>query len=129
MYEFLILVLPLVPDGVGLYLDGNQLANYSMVNLADIGEGGCALICYTNARGCCKSQNIGEWYFPNGSDVRTNGAMDNFYRDREERMVRLNRRNNAMGPTGSYCCDIPGSNGDMTLCVGVYNSGDSKQIL
>ena len=119
--SFIIPVLSLVPDGVGLYLDGNQLANYSVVNLEGIGEGDCALICYTNAPGCCASPKIGEWYFPNGSAVRIRGEMKDFYRNREGMMVRLNRRNNAMGPTGIYCCDIPGSNGNMTLCVRAYN--------
>ena len=124
--SFFIPVLPLVPDGVGLYLDGNQLANYSMVNLEDIGEDDCALICYTNSPGCCESPRAGEWYFPNGLHVKIEGAMEDFYRDRKERTVRLNRRNNATSPTGIYCCDIPGSNGDM--CVEVYNLGDGKQI-
>ena len=110
-----------------MYLDGNQLANYSVVNLEDIDESNCALICYTNAPGCCESLRAGEWYFPNGSAVRTTGEMNDFYRDRSERRVRLNRRNNAMGPTGIYCCDIPGSNGNM--CVRVYNLGGGKQIL
>ena len=124
--SFFIPVLPLVPDGVGLYLDGNQLANFSIVNLEDIGEGDCALICYTNSPGCCASSRTGEWYFPNDSAVRTQGALEDFYRSREGMTVRLNRRNNAMGPTGIYCCDIPGSNKNM--CVGVYNLGGGKQI-
>ena len=121
-------VLPLVPDGVGLYLDGNQLANYSVVNLEDIGEEDCALICYTNSSDCCVPPvKAGEWYFPNGSAVRIKGDMKDFYRSREGMTVRLNRRNNAMGPTGIYYCDIPGSNGiNMTLCVGAYNLGDGK---
>ena len=125
--SFFIPVLPLVPDGVGLYLDGNQLANNSLVNLEDIGEGDCALICYTNSPSCCVLSRAGEWYFPNRSRVKIKGEMEDFYRSREGMMVCLNRRNNAMGPTGIYCCDIPGSNGDM--CVGVYNLGDGKQIL
>ena len=125
--SFFIPVLPLVPDGVGLYLDGNQQANYSIVNLEGIGEGDCALICYTNSSDCCKSSYTGEWYFPNRSAVRIKGDMKDFYRDREEMMVRLNRRHNAMGPTGIYCCDIPGSNRNM--CVGAYNLGDGKIAL
>ena len=127
--SFFIPVLPLVPDGVGLYLDGNQLANNSLVNLADIGERDCALICYTSSSDCCVPPvKAGEWYFPNGSALRIEGDMKDFYRDRKEMTVRLNRRNNAMGPTGRfYCCDIPSSNGSiMKLCVGAYNLGDGK---
>ena len=78
-----------VPDGVGLYLDGNQLANYSIVNLEDIGEGECALICYTNSPDCCASQKAGEWYFPNGSAVSIEGDKEDFYRNRNGMMVHL----------------------------------------
>ena len=102
-----------------MYLDGNQLANYSVVNLADIGEGDCALICYTNSSDCCvRPVKAGEWYFPNRSAVSIQGEMKDFYRNREGMTVRLNRRNNVTSPTGIYCCDIPGSDGD--ICIEVY---------
>ena len=40
-------------------------------------------------------------------------------------MVRLNRRNDAMTPTGIFCCVILGSiHGN--FCVGAYNVGDGK---
>jgi hypothetical protein len=116
--------LSLVPDGVRLYLNDNQLTNYSIVNIEDIGEGDSALICYTNSSDCCMSQRVGEWYFPNGSAVSKQGEMKDFYRDREEMMVRLNRRNNATSPIGIYCCDISGSN--RNICIGAYNLGDGK---
>ena len=123
MHDYVIDV-PLVPDGVGLYLNGNQLANNSIVNLEDIGECEFALFCYTNISGCCKSSRTGEWYFPNGTSVSIERAKKDFYRDRETRVVRLNRRYNARAPTGIYCCDIPGSNGN--LCIEAYNLGDGK---
>ncbi len=33
--------------------------------------------------------------------------------------IRLNRResNNPLTPTGSYCCTVPTTGGEMTLCV------------
>ena len=129
-YKSLVLIIyhyVLVSDGVGLYLDGNQLANYSIVNLKDIGEGECALICYTNSPGCCVIPRAGEWYFPNGSAVSIEGDMKDFYGFRDSMVVRLNRRYNVVSPTGLYCCDIPGSNGN--LCVGAYNLGDSKATI
>ena len=110
-----------------MYFGGNQLANYSIVSLEEIGEGECALICYTNSPGCCESPRAGEWYFPNGSAVSIEGHMKEFYRSRDSMVVRLNRRHNAVSPTGIYCCDIPGSNGN--LCIGAYNLGDSKAKL
>ena len=62
-------MIPLVPEGVGLYLNGRQLANNSIVILEDIGEDECALTCYTNFPDCCSVYYIrtGEWYFPNGT--------------------------------------------------------------
>jgi hypothetical protein len=61
-----------------MYLDGDQLANYSIVNLEDIGDGDSALICYSNSPNCCTSSNVGEWYFPNGSAVRIQGKWMDF---------------------------------------------------
>lgn len=106
-------------------LNGNRLANNSVVVLQDIGEGECALACYTNFTGCCASSRTGEWYFPNGSAVGIEGNKEDFYRSRSSMVVHLHRRYNAMGPTGIYCCNIPGSDGN--LCVGAYNLGDGKQ--
>ena len=129
LQESLVYHYVLVPDGVGLYLAGNQLANYSIVNLEDIGEEECALICYTNSPDCCESvwPKAGEWYFPNGSAVSIEGDMKDFYRSRDSMVVRLNRRYNAVSPTGLYCCDIPDSNGN--LCVGAYHLGGSKATI
>ena len=111
-----------------MYLNGRQLASNSIVMLEDIGAGECPLTCYTNFPDCCKSSNLttGEWYFPNRIAVSIEVYKNDLYRDRGTRVVRLNRRYNARAPTGIYCCDIPGSSGN--LCVGAYNLGDSKQI-
>ena len=38
--------------------------------------------------------------------------------------VRLNQRNNALMPTGLYCCGIPVGDVDNNLtyfCIGIYN--------
>ena len=69
---------------------------------------------------CCRSTfgGGGEWYFPNTSQVGTVGGGGDFYRNRDQRVVRLNRRNNAMMPTGSFCCTIPDRNNVMQrLCI------------
>ena len=110
-----------------MYFGGNQLANYSIVSLEEIGERESALICHTNSPGCCESPRAGEWYFPNGSVVSIEEDMNDFYRNKSCRAVLLHRKHNAMGPTGIYCCDIPGSiNGN--LCVGAYNLREGKNI-
>ena len=118
------------PSGVGIFLNGSWLANNSIVTFGDIGEDNCALLCYTNLSQCCNISNsgfrVGEWYFPNKTTVKTKGEDNkDFYRNRGTRVVRLNRRNNAMTPTGIFCCVIPGSSHG-NFCVGAYNVGDGK---
>ena len=78
------------------------------------------LVCHTNKEGCCKflSGGEGEWLFPNGSVVRTNGTGDDFYRTRGSGVVTLNWRQNARIPTGLFCCEIPDP--DQKACIGVY---------
>ena len=61
---------------------------------------------------------VGEWYFPNNERVGTAGEGESFYRDRDEGVVRLNRRYDAMMPTGSFCCTIPDANNVIQrICV------------
>ena len=72
-----------------------------------------AVICHTDKRPCCGTlpNRFGKWYYPNGSIVPVEGAKNNFYRDRgDEGVVRLNRRNYSMYPTGRYHCEIPDAN-------------------
>ena len=61
---------------------------------------------------CCRGTfgGAGEWYFPNNTIVGTMGTNGSFYRSRGQRVVRLNRRYNAMMPTGFFCCEIPDVN-------------------
>ena len=96
--------------GVYLSLDGRMYtSNNSYVVITDIGEGDNALLCITDLPICCNRANgrvAGEWVFPNGSLVRLRGDGDSFYRDRGSSVVRLNRRNNPVSPTGLYCCMV-----------------------
>ena len=70
---------------------------------------------------CCRNTDgpggsggsVGEWYFPNGTMVPRNmGAPSsaNFTRKGFTHQVRLNRRNNATSPTGTYECRVPDGN-------------------
>ena len=79
-------------------------------------------MCVTDNPNCCRyPDRFGEWYFPNGSAVRIERYGDDFYRDRGRRTVRLNRRNNAVYPTGIYHCELPDRNGiNRTLYVELY---------
>ena len=89
--------------------------NNSTVAINDIGEGDNALLCVTDKPDCCKPPNgtivQGEFYYPNNSSVRTRAGGDSLYRNRGPQVVRLNRRNNVLSPTGIYRCEIPDSSG------------------
>ena len=87
---------------------GEDLPNHAYVNLTLVGEDGSGTVrCNTDLDTCCSgSSNIhrGDWYFPDGSSLRSNGSI---YRNRAAQRVNLRRRNNAMGPSGIYRCEIP----------------------
>ena len=103
--------------------------------MTDIGEdalGGLpSLACHTDLTACCRSVaenngngGLGQWTYPDGSELVGNGASlsagQQFFMVRNgPQLIRLSRRdgNNPLSPTGSYCCTIPTTEGDMTLCV------------
>ena len=52
---------------------------------------------------------VGGWYFPGGGELEPyyDGSYDgDIFRRRDAQKVDLYRRNNAMGPSGIYHCDI-----------------------
>ena len=118
-----------VPATVSLFLRGRLVTNNSYVDIDDIGEGddGAALLCVTDLMHCCRGIDtpglggaLGVWLYPNGTDVLLQESGDDFYRDRGRSVVRLNRRNNAISPTGLYCCEIPdASNTQQRVCANV----------
>ncbi len=69
--------------------------------------------------------SLGQWTFPDGSVILSNGASmtagEQFYIKRNglRQIIGLNRReaNNPVTPTGSYCCTVPTTRGEMTLCA------------
>ena len=119
----------LATSGVYLSLKGDYLANNSYVDVDDIGEQESALICHTNKTDCCRSDPIraGEWYFPNGSRVQDghwnqqfSGVNEYFYRNRGEKIVRLNRYGNSPLERGHFYCELPDANEiDKTLHVNI----------
>ena len=109
-----------VPTDVNFVLRGDIYGNNSIVTLNDIAENDGALLCYTNSVDCCKNTQS-EWYFPNGTTVGTSDAGSDLYRNRGPSVVRLNRRNNAMMPTGVFHCEIPDASGTrQDIYVGIY---------
>ena len=114
---------------VSLFLNGRIFPNNSIVLLSDIGEGSSGLFCLTNRTRCCSTTAGGErrgaWRFPNGSEVVQESIGGDIYHDRSYSSVILNRRNNAVGSTGIYTCEIPDAgNTTRTLYIGVYGSED-----
>ena len=99
-----------------MYLPGDT------VLITDIGIGsvGGSLVCNTanvNTH-CCRNMDnpngpsVGEWYFPDGTIV-PRGSVDDITRTGFTHQVRLNRRNNAMTPLGTYTCVVPDMNNAM----------------
>ena len=90
------------------------------------------LTCHTDLTKCCRNNDTkgqggrGEWYYPDGRMVQNNSAStaaeQGFYRVRNApQVVRLARRHdiNPFSPTGSYCCVIPTTGGEMTFCLNI----------
>ena len=109
----------------GLYFTLNGIVYHpgETVIITGIGDSttdpaGSSLVCVTSNVNteCCRNTdgpggsggNVGEWHFPNGTMVpRNSGAPSvNFTRSGFIHQVRLNRRNNAMSPTGIYECRV-----------------------
>ena len=112
-------------------LRGTTYQNNGLVTLEDIGDGvgedGNALLCMTDNTMCCARAQVpsgdvlGDWYYPNGTGVVNNGLQWEFYRNRGQSVVRMNRRRG--GVTGIYSCEIPGTTGDnQTIYIGVYTA-------
>ena len=84
-----------------------------------------SLLCVTpdNAN-CCSSAEtggalLGNWYFPNGTEVPTDDTGWLFYITRGPGVVQLHRRTG--GVSGIYRCVIPDLSGvNQTLYVGLY---------
>ena len=116
-------------------LGGQLYRNGDSILIGEIGEGDDgALLCVTDLIQCCRgsdipigSQALGEWFYPNGSLVRDKDNGDNFYRNRGPGIVRLNRRNNAMSPTGQFCCIVPDATfTNKTTCI---NIGEQRLVV
>ena len=125
--------------GPRLYLAGTPstiYANNSDVLITSIGTNHTrrpreGLVCNTDYRPCCRhfpggglpSISQGEWYYPNGDQVRLLRDGDVFYRTRGENNGTLNlfrRETGVSSPIGSFCCEIPVANGtNQTLCVNI----------
>ena len=108
----------------------NITTNNTEILITDIGEdapGGLpSLTCHTDLTECCRKGDTGdqagrgEWYYPEGSDIHNMAAGENFFiRRNASQLIRLNRIEGTLSPTGSYCCVIPTLGGERTLCANI----------
>ncbi len=117
-----------------ILLHGNTVikTNNTEVLFTDIGRdlGRPSLICHTDLSTCCgaaDTNEMGHWSYPDGHSVLKydDSVNDNapFYTVRNTpQVIRLRRRQNrdfSLSPTGSYCCTLPSSQGEKTLCVSI----------
>ena len=125
------------PGGAGdvwFSLNGTTYQNNSVITLADVGEGGDALLCITDQHNCCRHVDssmgvvFGNWFFPNGTRVVSSGYQWDFHRTRGPSVVRLQRRRG--GAEGIYRCEIPDTlNITQSIYIGVYNESNGKPLL
>jgi len=103
-----------------------MIPNHGLVLLEDIGKSNAqSLLCLTNRTDCCRHHAIGNWYFPNGTQIPNNRYKWDIYRSRGPGVVRMHRRRG--GVTGIYSCKVPDSNGVIqTLNVGVYTTNTGQ---
>ena len=97
---------------------------------------GSSLVCVTSNVNiqCCRGINnpnggaLGEWHFPDGTIVpRYSADLDaDFSRSGFTHQVRLNRRNNAIGPTGAYECRVPPLGGGALVTASITIGERSK---
>ena len=113
--------------GVHIQLNGCIIKENGSVSITDIGENDNAVLCMTNKEECCRDPpgRAGEWFYPNNDRVENMASDGDFYRSRGQGVVCLNRRNNAMMPTGLFCCEIPDRNSvARRLCIMVEATPD-----
>ena len=104
-----------------MYLPGDAVlvTDIGVFNAENRTDPGTSLVCVTsnvNTK-CCRGRNgpndsggnVGEWYFPNDAIVPRNSVAQtgDFTRTGFTHQVRLNRRNSATSPTGTYKCRVP----------------------
>ncbi len=112
----------------------NITTNNTYILITDIGEdvpGGLPrLACHTDLTACCRNVEtgvggLGQWTYPDGTVILNNdgssAAGQQFYINRDApQLINLAYRvSRPPSPTGSYCCTVPTTGGDMTLCANI----------
>ena len=109
----------------------NITTNNTEVLITDIGEVYSShpesLTCHTDLAECCRYRDtgvqggIGAWYYPDGRKLLNSAAAeeDIYFVRNAPQVIRMSRRleSNPLSPTGTYCCAIPTTGGNMTFCA------------
>ena len=111
--------------GVYIHLNGTNYPNDSDILITDVGGGDAgALQCISDLTECCKNSHtvsdraLGEWFYPNRTDVGLKSKKETFYKNRDHRTVYLHRRMGSMSPIGKFCCEVPDATyTNITICV------------
>ena len=114
---------PTLPDtttsllSVYFVLRGSVYLNNSAIALEGIGEGEDALICRTNNKDCCATppNRAGEFYDPKGDTVPIRSRAEDFYRNRGDGEIRLNRIIGSITVSGRFGCAIPDASGTVQV--------------
>ena len=105
-------------DTTELTLQGevNVIMNKSVIHISRLDYG---LVCSYSYGTNIEAKTIGQWKFPDGRSVMNTSTSGSIYYDQtNQRDTRLYRRNDALSPTGLYCCEITDRCNTMqTLCV------------
>ena len=107
-----------------LYLPGSTvfITDIGTAGSNDLDQPGGSLLCVTitvNTQ-CCRGSDggaLGDWFFPNGTQVRRGNGAGLFFRTGSAQQVRLNRMSDIMAPVGAYECRVPDSNGVEQVAV------------
>ena len=94
--------------------------------LSDIGECSDALFCLTDRTQCCTTEAgdaCGSWRLPDSSFITLDDSDLSFYAIRGYSSIHLNRRSDALAPTGIYTCRLPDetTGSGKNLYIGVYD--------
>ena len=120
---------------------GENLANHSYVDLTLVGtdnsDPGNTVRCITDLGTCCTSSHRGDWYFPDEDRVPLPSPGIDIILRRVAQQVALRRRNDTMGPSGIYHCDIPTDvlydDNDLsvreTVYVGLYTLSGGNELI
>ena len=103
-----------------------MVANNSLLEQEDIGEGSSGILCATESPECCTNTSSSGWYSPDGSAVQegSSGATS-LYVTRGLGYLRLNRITG--GTLGLYWCGVPDYSGTVEqLYVGLYDNSPTS---